>query len=386
MHDVASNLGSISDLEILKYGTKVYNALLCGIWNGLVNAVSGLFAMVKMIYDGITLGKDFAQNIEKYLPVLLEQFDEVIQSIKNIDFPEIVKYVYGKLKEIKLTFDSVACGYFIGYAYGFIISLIIEIIVGTLVSGGTLDIPIIIQKLEEAIFGIFRLGWGLIRGVSHKIRTFSKFVVKSIKNVIDGFQELLRFLKGEKGNLKGIINNLFDSLKTFRSDTRNKIRSNYFNSIADPVADILGAASKSHPERLKQISLDLKNKGVEIIFRSDEALGYAPGLSKGSPSQIIVHENASISAWEHEYVHFLDDQEKGFLGMSSLFDSNYRVSTELNAYTKEINFVKSLNGSHDIIIKQLKLNFEDEFNYIVNEFGEIADKELLESIKKFKNL
>lgn len=386
MHDIASNLENISEIEILKYGAKVYNALLCGIWNGLIDAVAGLFAMVKMIYDGITLGKDFAQNIDKYLPTLLEQFDEAIQSIKNIDFIEIVKYIYGKLKEIKLTFDPIACGYFIGYAYGFIISLIIEIIVGALVSGGTLSIPIIIQKLEETIFGIFRLGWGLVKGVARKIRTFSKFVVKSIKNIIDRFQELLRFLKGENGNFKQIINDLFTNLKTFRNDTRNKIRSNYFNSIADPVADILGPASRSHPERLKQITLDLKNKGVELIFRSDESLGYAPGLSKGKPGQIIVHENASISAWEHEYVHFLDDQENGFLGMSSLFDVNYRVRTELNAYTKEINFVKSLNGNHDNIIRQLKLNFEDEFNYIVREFDEVTDKDLLESIKKFKNL
>ncbi|MGU3374353.1 zincin-like metallopeptidase toxin domain-containing protein [Chryseobacterium sp. M5A1_1a] len=211
MDNVVSNLGNISDLEILKYGTKVYNALLCGIWNGLIDAVSGIFAMVKMIYDGITLGKDFAQNIEKYLPTLLEQFDEAIQAIKNIDFTEIVKYIYGKLKEIKLTFNPIACGYFIGYAYGFIISLLIEIIVGTLVSGGTLSIPIIIQKLEETIFGIFRLGWGLIKGIARKIRTFSKFVVKSIKNIIEGFQELLRFLKGEKGNFKRIVDEVFES-------------------------------------------------------------------------------------------------------------------------------------------------------------------------------
>lgn len=211
MHDVASNLGNISEIEILKYGTKVYNALLCGIWNGLIDAVSALFSMIKMIYDGITLGKDFVQNIDKYLPVLLEQFDEIIQAIKNIDFTDIVKYIYGKLKEIKLTFNPIACGYFIGYAYGFIISLIIEIIAGALVSGGTLSIPIIIQKLEETIFGIFRLGWGLVKGVARKIRTFSKFVVKSIKNVIDGFQELLRFFKGEKGNFKRIVDEVFES-------------------------------------------------------------------------------------------------------------------------------------------------------------------------------
>lgn len=208
---VIGQIKELSDIEILKYGAKTYNALLCGVWNGLVDAVSGLFAMVKMIYDGITLGKDFIQNIDKYLPTLLEQFDEAVQAIKKISFTETAKYIYEKLKEINLTFDPVACSYFIGYAFGFIISLIIEIIIGLLVSGGILDIPIIIQKLEEAIFGIFRLGWGLVKGAARKIRTFSKFVVKSIKDLINGFQEFLKFLKGEKGSFKKIIDEVFEA-------------------------------------------------------------------------------------------------------------------------------------------------------------------------------
>ncbi|MBB6371506.1 hypothetical protein [Chryseobacterium shigense] len=217
MHNVASNLESISDMKILKYGTKVYNALLCGIWNGLVDAVSGLFAMVKMIYDGITLGKDFAQNIEKYLPTLLEQFDEVIQSIKDIDFTEIAKSIYKKLKEVSLTFDPVACGYFVGYAYGFIISLIIEIIVGTIISGGSLSIAAIANAITELILGIFRLGWALIKGTAKIVRTFAKFVVKTIQDIIKGFQEVISFLRKE-GALTKLIEDVFEKLKNVRKN------------------------------------------------------------------------------------------------------------------------------------------------------------------------
>lgn len=209
MYDVITGLDQMADLDILKYGARTFNALVCGVWNGLVDSVAGLFAMVKMIYDGITLGKDFAQNIEEYLPVLLEQFDEAVQAIRNISFTETARYIYGKLKEINLTFDPVACAYFTGYAFGFIISLVIEIIVGALVSGGVLDIPIIIEKLEEAIFGIFRLGWGMAKGAAKKVRTFSRFVVKSVKDLIKDFQELLNFLKKGWNEFKNIIDDAF---------------------------------------------------------------------------------------------------------------------------------------------------------------------------------
>jgi len=164
-----------------------------------------------MIYDGITLGQDFVQNIDKYLPTLLEQFDEALQAIENISFSDTAKYIYGKLKQINLTFDPVACAYFVGYAYGFIISLIIEIVVGILISGGVLDVAVIIQKLQEVIFGIFRLGWGMAKGAAKAVRTFAKFVVRTIKDLIEAFQELIRFLKGEKGSFKKIIDDVFET-------------------------------------------------------------------------------------------------------------------------------------------------------------------------------
>ncbi len=209
--NLLDSVEELSELELLKYGVKTHNALLCGVWNGLVDAVSGMFAMVKMIYDGITLGQDFVQNIDKYLPTLLEQFDEALQAIENINFSDTAKYIYGKLKQINLTFDPVACAYFVGYAYGFIISLIIEIVVGILISGGVLDVAVIIQKLQEAIFGIFRLGWGMAKGAVKAARTFTKFVVRTIKDLIEAFQELIRFLKGEKGSFKKIIDDVFEA-------------------------------------------------------------------------------------------------------------------------------------------------------------------------------
>lgn len=211
--DIINEIRDLTELEILKYGAKCYNALICGIWNGLVDAVSGLFAMVKMIFDGISLGADFAKNVDKYLPMMLEQFDETIQAISKISFTDAAKYVYSKLKEINLTFDPVACAYFVGYAYGFIISLIIEIVLTIVLTGGSLTIPVIVEKVEEAIFGIFRLAWSGVKSVAKTVRTFAGFTVKSITNIIEKFQELLNFLKKGWEEIKRIIDDVFDNFR-----------------------------------------------------------------------------------------------------------------------------------------------------------------------------
>ena len=96
-----------------------------------------------------------------------------------------------------------------------------------------------------------------------------------------------------------------------------------------------------------------------------------------------MYPEASISAWEHEFKHFLDDEAAGFLGMRSLGNINYRAGTELHAYKTEVDFVKTLKNSKETeIIKQLKLNFKQEIDYISG-WGNITDEQLLKDINQF---
>lgn len=165
------------------------------------------------------------------------------------------------------------------------------------------------------------------------------------------------------------------------------VKVTHFNSIADPVADILGAAYKSHPERLKEIINYAKSRRCEIIYKDREVLGYSPGLTKGQPGQISIHAQASISAWEHEFVHFLDDEANGFLGMRSLYDLNYRVTTEINAYKTEIEFVKKQKLKNADTIYRLKENFKKELELIQKNLNElITDKNVLLKIEELLRL
>ena len=136
----------------------------------------------------------------------------------------------------------------------------------------------------------------------------------------------------------------------FIDEIKDLARNRRFNSIADPVADLLGSAEKSHPLRLKEITDYIKSRGGEIVYKNHEVLGYSPGLRKGQPGQLHIHHEASISAWEHELKHFLDDEAAGFLGMQSVYDINYRISTEINAYRTEIDFIRTLGKNNDCLL------------------------------------
>lgn len=85
----------------------------------------------------------------------------------------------------------------------------------------------------------------------------------------------------------------------------------------------------SNPEEQNQIIKELQNSGVEIICR-EGVLGYAPHPSiSGEPGQFLIDPNASISALEHEYLHFKQAENAGFPNIREAFqDSASRIANE----------------------------------------------------------
>ena len=124
---------------------------------------------------------------------------------------------------------------------------------------------------------------------------------------------------------------------------------------ADSFYDVMGSGINSHPEQWKALLNEMKNNGVEIIYR-EGAIAYSP--AKGSAGQLVVDPNASYSALLHEYTHYLDDAAAGFPGMEYHFQTINRVKMELHAYMQEIKLADSL-GYKDIA-NQLFENYRIE--------------------------
>jgi hypothetical protein len=141
-----------------------------------------------------------------------------------------------------------------------------------------------------------------------------------------------------------------------------------FDNPADPFRDVLGAGSKSHPEEWNKLIQDLEANGVEVIYR-EGGLGYGP-LRKGEAGQILLDPNASMSALRHEYSHFIEAKANGFPSAAQSYqDWEGRIADELKAYTIEIEEAARLGL--DDVVNQLKKNFEEEKQYIIDRFKPI---------------
>lgn len=125
------------------------------------------------------------------------------------------------------------------------------------------------------------------------------------------------------------------------------------NTFEDPLREASGAGYLSNPSEISDMLQSLKTSGVEVKYR-ENVMCYQPGLSKGIPGKIVIDPEASFGTWSHEYTHFLDDKEDGFLGMRVLEDPQKCIEREIHAYNVEIEIAKNL-GRPDMVERLEKL-------------------------------
>jgi len=135
-----------------------------------------------------------------------------------------------------------------------------------------------------------------------------------------------------------------------------------FNTLADPMREVMGAGEKSNPNDIKRILQDLRDSGVEIIRRQG-AIGYTPSLFGGTAGQFLVEEGASYSAWLHEYKHFCDDRDSGFMGYRVFQFPDICAQREIDAYQIEIDIARKLNRP-DIVKRLEKLRDKEVEKYV----------------------
>lgn len=130
-----------------------------------------------------------------------------------------------------------------------------------------------------------------------------------------------------------------------------------YRSGGDPLYDVLGPISKSHPDEVLRIRQEAEQLGVSVKSRPN-AMAYAPGLMSGMPGQLFISEENSYGAWLHEERHMLDDAKDGFAGFRGIVDTRRRIRMEYRAYAVEIDLAKQL-GRDDIVEELIRLRDEE---------------------------
>ena len=139
------------------------------------------------------------------------------------------------------------------------------------------------------------------------------------------------------------------------------IKTGKFSTTDDPMREVTGSGLESNPKEIEAILKALKDAGVNVVYRT-EGMAYMPGMRPGEVGQFIITQEASYSAWMHEYQHFLDDMEDGFPGMRIFADPERCKQREINAYNVEIELAKKA-GRPDIVERLEALKAKEVSKY-----------------------
>ena len=131
--------------------------------------------------------------------------------------------------------------------------------------------------------------------------------------------------------------------------------------------EVTGRAIDSNPQEVAEMISLLQEWGVKIN-RTESTLGYG-GVIKGKPGTISITDNASYSAWRHEFDHVEQDRAAGWNGVVVLWtDPAERERREWSAYEIEIQLAR--DAGREDIVERLEANRDAEIKRIWHDYYE----------------
>lgn len=203
--------------EILLSSLRVFNAMLCGLVNSIVDFVKGIFQIIGIVFRIIAEGLDIYNNILFYTAYISEIIENFIGALIAIDYPALFREMlqvpirlYKSFREFlskgfAVDIDLVTAAYYCGYIIGLIIQTVIEI----LLTGGTVTLAKIAEYLKApfvALSNVLKAAMGAAKTVFRRVVEFISYLVGKLrkpKQLIDDFlnfvDELLNGAKKEAG-------------------------------------------------------------------------------------------------------------------------------------------------------------------------------------------
>lgn len=198
---IQKNASFLQSLAVRKI--RCINALLCGIYNSLIDVVAGFFSIIALLFKGLAALQNAYKDPSLITDYVLEFFEQFREAIVNFDITKFLfewisfqlttaYKIYQWITSQASTVSLEQVYYYVGY----IIGLIIDIIIETLLTGGTSEVIKLIdttldfmkhplKKMQEAIFAGVDLASGILVSLVDFVTVFFAKLKKGVKAIFD---------------------------------------------------------------------------------------------------------------------------------------------------------------------------------------------------------
>jgi len=323
-----------SVLHDLLDGIEQVIAFVCGIWNALMDLISGIFGLIKLVFQGIAAVNDLQTNGSYYKALMLEYMDDMLVALIKLDWKKVVLGAYKAHQEMTELVNSIPSLILkglaslnhteVGYYGGYIVFQIIEFLFPPLKLAklGKLSS---LSKIAD-IFTDFagtakKVATTTKRVASEVAEDFMNLVKQFVRKLEEGTDSFLRWVQEIFGNMKRWMDDLAgkqpegeDLSYLFRKADRTGK-----NEVLLPLGRLKSwgrevEAKYAHLNAKVTIINPYSKEGQRLLrrFEANNALG---GFNPGPPPEILIPQKCSEltmrhEIWHLEYYHIINDHAK----------------------------------------------------------------------------
>jgi predicted PurR-regulated permease PerM len=210
-------------------------ALICGIWNAIVDLIIGFIALIKLVIDAQVLAIEGANNLAEdapyYSDLFLEYTDNIIQAVEDInwteifesiksDFQDFFKAVPSDLERFIKGLNAAELGYYIGYIAFNIAEFFLPILkVAKAAKAGKLP-----ELFAETVSEIQQKAQGFVRQGKHIIGKSKKAAKEGFDQVLNLLNQFISLLQSGTKGIKSFVKVVFEKFKEWLNEMLGRIK------------------------------------------------------------------------------------------------------------------------------------------------------------------
>lgn len=182
---------------LLQKSIRAFNAMLCGLYNSIIDLISGIFMLIGLLVKAIRGIGDYLVNMTYYNQLFEEVIENLIGDFLKVDWLGVLKNMvkfamYVPLMQFDLLINKSKALYDnlerVFYYTGYVLGFILETVLSVLFSGGALTIKTVLKELKAPIDLVNMIGKGLKNTIGKaknefdKIIAFIRYIFKELKN------------------------------------------------------------------------------------------------------------------------------------------------------------------------------------------------------------